>query len=61
MDDKTAIGNSYASILDQLFKVLVEDFIEASGNAPSEAQSVQSFKDGLANARKARDAAIAAL
>ena len=51
MDDKTAIGNSYASILDQLFKVLVEDFIEASGNGPSEAQSVQSFKDGLANAR----------
>ena len=61
MDDKTTIQNSYASVLDNLFKQLFDGFTESAGSAPMEAQVLASFTSGLAIARRARDAAIAAL
>lgn len=58
MNDAQTIQSAYAEALTRLFTVFLGSLANAEGDADAEAQAAQVFSEGLALARKARDAAL---
>ena len=60
-NDKQAIDDAYAGTLKNLYNVMLDSCITANGNQPDEKRADDSFKLGLAIARKVQKTALALL
>ncbi len=61
MDDKTYIQNAYGATLESLFQNFLSAYTSAQGEGQQETDAERRFSAGLANARQARDRALALL
>jgi hypothetical protein len=61
MNDVDIIQAAYADVLARLFSVYFDALVMAAGDPAMQAKAANAFQSGLILARKARDAAAAAV
>jgi len=61
MNDVDIIQSAYADVLTRLFSVYFDALVTAAGDPAMQAKAASAFQSGLVLARKARDAAAAAV